>query len=108
MNSAAPSKSNMSQMRLSSLTEKSILNLHREKKMAHSNYVHLQVKGVLDGKAQIIAGDITGDGRSVYLLSPGKVDLTVNILWKEPKLSLMYIPDNVGSGELTISYEFRK
>lgn len=94
-------------MPISDVSEILILNLHRDADLPNAKRVQIRLFGEIDGLALFEPLE-SHASIATYPVGPGKVDLKIEIPWKEKKISVRYTPSGVKSGMLNLKYRFLK
>ena len=84
---------------------KAIINLRKDFDRGEAKKIRVYLFGEIDGTAKITLSGQTENPQE-YFLKPGKIRLRIDREWKDPKCTLEYAPQNVGSGFLTLRYHF--
>ncbi len=90
---------------LDDVRTKNILTLRKDFDRGEAKKLRLYFFGKIDGSAKIILSSETQDAKE-YFLKPGNVRLRASHDWTDPKCTMEYVPENVGSGFLTVRYHF--
>ncbi len=90
---------------LDDVRAKSIVNLRKDFDRGEVYAMRAYIWGRLEGRARIYETTEGGKTRE-FTAGPGKVSARINQNWKDPKYTLIYEPEDVRSGHLSVRYLF--
>ncbi len=93
-------------MYMEDVRSKSIMTLRKDFDKGETYAIRAYISGHLEGRAHLYQSGQTKQPQHEYTLGPGKVRIRIRQDWTDPEYRLVYEPEDVQTGYLTIRYHF--